>query len=243
MDFIAIISLLKTALAGYQPAMSTLLVVEASPRGEQSMSRGLTQRFVAAWTQHHPGGRVIERDLMKTDLPFVTLPWLGAYFTPPDRHTPEMKDLLRLSDELVAELLAADDIAIGTPVYNYNVPAVLKAYIDHIVRKGKTLGFAGEGLVHGKTCTLLMASGGVYTEGSPIRERDLATHYLRLILQVIGIERVTVVAGGNAKSVDLGETTRDAFLRRFDAEITEAARATGDLAQRTRVNATVDLPA
>ena len=205
--------------------MRTLLVVEASPRGEQSMSRGLTERFVAAWTKNHPDGRVVERDLMKTDLPFVNQPWLGAYFTPPDQHTPSMKELLRLSDELVAELLAADDIAIGTPVYNYNIPAVLKAYIDHIVRKGKTLGFSGEGLVHGKQATILMASGGSYTEGSPIRDRDIATGYLRLILKVIGIYNVTVVAGGNAKAVDMGETTRQAFLQKFDREISEAAKA------------------
>ena len=204
--------------------MRTLLVVEASPRGDHSMSRGLTQRFVEAWKKNNPEGRVVERDLMKTDLPFVTLPWLGAYFTPAEKHTPQMKELLRLSDDLVAEILAADDIAIGTPVYNYNIPAVLKAYIDHIVRKGKTLGFAGEGLVHGKKCTILLASGGVYTEGSPIRDRDIAQSYLRLILKVIGIENVTVVAGGNAKSVDMGETTREAFLDRFDPEVSLAAR-------------------
>lgn len=189
------------------------------------MSRGLTQRFVAQWQGRYPDGQIVERDLIKTDLPYITQPWLAAYFTPPDQRTPEMTALLRLSDELVAELLAADYLAIGTPVYNYNVPAILKAYIDHIVRKGKTLGFAGEGLVHGKKCTILMASGGVYTEGSPIRDRDLATHYLRLVLKLIGIEDVTVVAGGNAKSVDLGETTRDAFLRTFDLQIAQAARA------------------
>lgn len=188
------------------------------------MSRGLTKRFVEVWRQSHPGGRVIERDLMKTELPYVNLPWLAAYFTPPDRLTPAMTDLLRLSDELVGELLEADDIVIGTPVYNYNVPAVLKAYIDHIVRKGKTLGFAGEGLVHGKKCTILMASGGVYTEGSPIRDRDLATTYLRLILKVIGIEDVTVVAGGNAKAVDMGQTTREEFLSRFDRDVVAAAK-------------------
>ncbi len=203
--------------------MRTLLVVEASPRGEHSMSRGLTARFVAAWTKNNPEGRIVTRDLTKTELHFATMPWLQAYFTPAERHTPEMAALLRLSDELVAELLAADDIAIGTPVYNYNVPAILKAYIDHVVRKGKTLGFAGEGLVHGKKCTLLMASGGVYTEGSPIRDRDIATSYLRLILKVIGIEDVTVVAGGNAKAVDMGELTREAFVQKFEAEIAAAA--------------------
>lgn len=188
------------------------------------MSRALCGRFVEEWRTRHPGGRVIERDLIETSPPYPTQAWLGAYFTPPPQQTPEMKQQLRLSDELVGELLEADHIAISTPVYNYNVPAVLKAYIDHIVRKGVTLGFAGEGLVHGKRATLLMASGGVYTESSPIRDRDLATTYLRLILRVIGIEDVTVVAGGNAKAVDMGQLTQAEFLQRFEAEVVAAAR-------------------
>jgi FMN-dependent NADH-azoreductase len=205
--------------------MPTLLVIESSPRGDHSMSRGLTAMFVEQWLEKNPGGHVVERDLMESNLPFVTMPWLGAYFAPPEQQTSEMKDILRLSDELVQELLEADHIAIGTPVYNYNVPAVLKAYIDHIVRKGKTLGFAGEGLVHGKACTILMASGGSYAEGSPVRDRDIATSYLKLILKVIGIEDVTVVAGGNAKSVDMGQTTRHAFLQTFAPQVAAAASA------------------
>jgi FMN-dependent NADH-azoreductase len=199
--------------------MTKLLVVETSPRGDQSISRGLTRRFVAEWRTAHPGGEVIDRDLMETDLQFVGAPWLQAYFTPPEQQSPEMKAELRLSDELVAELLACDHLVIATPVYNYNVPAALKAWIDSIVRKGQTLGFDGSGLVQGKKATVLMASGGVYTEGSPIRDRDIATQYLRLILKVIGITDVTVIAAGNAKSVDMGEIGRDAFLDRFDEEI------------------------
>ena len=100
---------------------------------------------------------------------------------------------------------------------------MLKAWIDHIVRKGLTLGFDGQGLLHGKTATVLMASGGIYTEGSPIRDRDIATQYLRLILKVVGITDVTVIAAGGAKVVDLGEVTREAFLERFDPEIDRAA--------------------
>jgi FMN-dependent NADH-azoreductase len=202
--------------------MTRLLVVETSPRGENSISRNLTRRYVARWQDAHPEGEVVIRDLMETDLPFVTAPWLHAYFTPSEQHTPEMKEVLSLSDELVAELLAADHVVIATPVYNYNVPAALKAWVDHIVRKGLTLGFDGKGLLLGKTATVLMASGGVYTEGSPIRDRDIATQYLRLILSVIGITDVTVIAAGGAKAVDLGEVTREAFLQRFDPEIDRA---------------------
>ncbi|MHC1550809.1 FMN-dependent NADH-azoreductase [Phyllobacterium sp. K27] len=203
--------------------MPHLLVVETSPRGDSSISRNLTHRFVAEWQAAHPGGQVVTRDLMETDLSFVNAPWLQAYFTPPGQHSTEMKEVLRLSDELVAELLATDHLVIATPVYNYNIPAALKAWVDHIVRKGLTLGMDGKGLVSGKSATVLMASGGVYTEGSPIRDRDIATQYLCLILNVIGITDVTFIAAGGAKAVDLGEIGREDFLDKFQDEIQAGA--------------------
>ena len=204
-------------------SMTRLLVVETSPRGEYSISRNMTQHFVAAWQAKHPSGVVVDRDLAETELPFVNAPWLQAYFTPPEQHSPEMKETLRISDELVAEILAADHILIATPVYNYNVPASLKAWVDHIVRKGMTLGHDGKGLVSGKSATVLIASGGVYTEGSPIRDRDIATQYLRLILSVIGITDVTVVSGGGAKAVDMRETTMEGFIANLQPKIDAAA--------------------
>lgn len=165
----------------------------------------------------------MHRDLVDSGLSFVTAPWLQAYFTPPADQSPAMKGALRLSDELVSELLVAEHLVISAPVYNYNVPASLKAWVDHIVRKGVTLGLDGRGLIKGKKATVLMASGGVYTEGSPIRDRDIATQYLRLILGVIGIEDVTVVAGGGAKAVDLHEQTMDEFLAALAPQIHRAA--------------------
>ena len=91
--------------------------------------------------------------------------------------------------------------------------------------KGLTLGLDGKGLVTGKTATVLLASGGIYTEGSPIRDRDLATQYLHLILNVIGITDVTFVAGGGAKMVDMGEQTMDGFIAGLGPEIERAAAA------------------
>ena len=205
--------------------MSKLLVVETSPRGDASISRNMTSRFVSQWQAAHSGGSVTVRDLAKTVLPHVTAPWLHAYFTPSEQHSPEMAQALRQSDELVAELLAADHIVIATPVYNYNVPAALKAWIDHIVRKGLTLGFDGAGLVTGKAATVLIASGGIYGEGSPIRDRDIATQYLRLILGVIGITNVMIVSGGGAKVVDMGGETMDEFIGGLEAEILRVASA------------------
>jgi len=205
--------------------MPKLLIIQSSPRGARSVSRNMTQRFLQEWLLAHPDEEVIDRDLTETGLAFVTAPWLEAYFTPAERLTPGMADELRLSDELVRELLAADHIVIATPVYNYNVPAVLKAWIDHVVRKGLTLGFDGRGLVTGKKATVLIASGGVYTPGSPIQDRDIATQYLRLVLGVIGVTDVTFVAGGGAKAVDLGEQTMAQFVDKLGVEIKRAARA------------------
>ena len=204
--------------------MTRLLVVETSPRGDASVSRQMTRNFVAQWRASYSDGEVTHRDLAENAPPFVSAEWLQAYFTPPPQLTAELKARLELSDTLVAELLAADHILIATPVYNYNVPASLKAWIDHIVRKGLTLGMDGTGLVKEKKATVLIASGGVYTEGSPIRERDIATQYLRLILSVIGITDVTFVAGGGAKAVDLREQTMDGFLASLQPELEHAAR-------------------
>lgn len=205
--------------------MSRLLVIDTSPRREASISRQLSRRFVADWRAAHPQGQVVVRDLADTALPHADAPWLQACFTPPEQQSPAMEQVLRQSDELVAELLGADHLVIATPVYNYNVPSALKAWIDHIVRKGRTLGFAGEGLVTGKKATVLIASGGVYTEGSPLRDRDIAAQYLRLILNVIGISDVTIVAGGGAKAVDMGQETMDAFVARHAPALRRAAAA------------------
>jgi FMN-dependent NADH-azoreductase len=202
-----------------------LLVVETSPRSDASISRQLTRRFVADWADAHPQGEIVLRDLANTDLPYVNAAWLNAYFTPAENQSPDMKETLRLSDVLVAELLAADHLVIATPVYNYNVPAALKAWIDHIVRKGQTLGFNGEGLLKGKKATVLIASGGIYGEGSPIRDRDIAPQYLRLILNVIGISDVTFVAAGGAKAVDMGAETMDSFVAKHTPAIQQAAYA------------------
>jgi len=202
--------------------MTNLLMIEASPRGNSSVSRHMAVEYIDEWQRANPNGKVIQRDLTNTPLKFTDAPWLTAYFTPPDKQSAEMKDALKLSDELVEELLGADVIVIGTPVYNYNVPAVLKAWFDHIVRKGMTLGFSGEGLLKGKRCTVLLASGGVYTEGSPIRDRNIATQWLRLILNVLGIEDIEFIAAGGTKVIDLGEQSRSEYMAPIIPLIREA---------------------
>ncbi len=150
---------------------------------------------------------------------------VAAYFTPPGAQTAEMKDELRQSDDLVQELLAADELIISTPVYDYNVPASLKAWIDHIVRKGLTLGFDGSGLVTGKKATIVIASGGVYGQRSPNADRNIAPQYLKLILGVLGIADVTVIHGEGAKAVDLGEKSMMEFVEDHAGQMRQLDRA------------------
>ncbi len=205
--------------------MTKMLIVQTSPRGEKSVSRALAKTFIHAWRGAYPDGVINERDLAETPLAFVSAPWLQAYFTSPADHTVEMKAALQLSNLLISELVATDHLVISTPVYNYNIPASLKAWFDHVVRKGITLGFDGSGLVTGKKATVIIASGGIYTEGSPIRERDLAAQYLKLILGVLGFTDISFIAGGGAKAVDMGETSMESFVASLATQVKKAALA------------------
>src|SRR5262245_2306846 len=96
--------------------MPKLLAIEVSPRFDRSTSRKLTAVFIEQWKAANPTGSVIVRDLVKTNLPFVDLPWIGGAFTPQETHSPESTAAIKVSDDLVAELKSADRIVIGTPM-------------------------------------------------------------------------------------------------------------------------------
>jgi FMN-dependent NADH-azoreductase len=197
--------------------MPTLLAIEVSPRFGYSISRKLTAVFVEEWKAANPGGSVVVRDLVKTDLPFVDLAWIGGAFTPSEAHSPEMTTAIKVSDDLFAELKAADRIVIGTPMYNFMIPAALKAYIDHIVRVGVTFSAdnkvfvttgnsAGMGLLTGKSADIILASGGDYLPGSRIENHNQASGYLRQVLAWIGITDVNIVLASRAVAGVYGET-------------------------------------
>ena len=204
--------------------MPTLLVIESSPRGDHSVSRKLTAEFVTDWKAAHPGGTVVNRDLMKTPLTFVDVPWITGAYTPPEQHSPEVKQALAASDELIAELKAADHIVIGTSMYNFSIPAALKAYIDQIVRIGVTFSASYEGLVKGKKLTVLLASGGVYTPGAPAESYNVATSYLKQIFGFIGITDTQVLLAGGTAGIDRGTTTLPELLSQFTPEVESLAK-------------------
>ena len=166
----------------------TILHLDASARTENSISRDLTAQIVSRFE----GARVLRRDLAQP-LPLISSAWIGANFTPAKDRDNVQRDTLGLSDTLVGELVAADVIVIGTPIYNFSVPAALKAWIDLIARAGLTFEYSADGpkgLLHGKRAIIAVASGGTKM-GSDI---DFATGYLRHVLGFVGITQIEFVA-------------------------------------------------
>jgi FMN-dependent NADH-azoreductase len=118
-----------------------LLCIDSSARTARSHTRRLTARFIERWRQLRPGDSVVHRDVGQKPPSPVTENWIRSAFTKPERREPWMIDALAESDALVDELLRADIIVAGVPMYNFNVPAQFKAYIDNVVRVGRTFGF------------------------------------------------------------------------------------------------------
>lgn len=191
--------------------MPKLLAIEVSPRGVYSASRTLSSDFVSAWKVRHPEGEVIVRDLEQTRLPYIDLNWIGGAFSSLDQRSNEMKDALAIGDELIAELKAVSHVLIATPMYNFSIPAILKAYIDHVCRVGETFTMNYEGLVKGKKATVILASGSDFSPGTPYEAANVASSYLRQILGFIGIKDVEVVLAGRTLALMTGETSVDTF--------------------------------
>lgn len=206
--------------------MPTLLNIQSSPRGLNSISRTLSQDFVIAWQAKHPDGKVVLRDLAENNLPYIGVPWITGVFLPADKHTPEMRRALTVSDELIAELLSADEILIGTPMYNFTVPANLKAWIDLVVRPRVTHSGPPDrkGLVTGKTCKIIIASGGTYEEGLPAAASDYESGYLKRILAFIGIIDVEVILAGGTAAVAFGSTSVEEVAAQFRPAVLAAIR-------------------
>jgi len=194
--------------------MPTLLHIDSSPLYGTSVSRQLTHAFVDQWEAAHPDGTVIDRDLNATPIPPITAEWVGAAYTPEEARTPEQKNLLALSDTLLAEIEQADEYVFGVPMHNFGVPSVLKLWIDQIARAGKTFAYvngAPKGLLTGKKATFIIATGGKYDAQTQMASFNFVEPYLRSVFAFLGVTDTTFLTAGGTAALNHGQD-RDAFL-------------------------------
>jgi FMN-dependent NADH-azoreductase len=210
--------------------MTHLLHIDASPRGERSHSRRMTREFVEQWKQVHPTDIITYRDIGRNPIPHVDEPWIAAAFSPPDQHTSELREAIRLSDRLLDEFLAADLYVIGVPMYNFSVPSTFKAYIDQIVRIGRTFAFEPENsvnpykpLVWGKKMLIMTARGDAGFEAGERNEKlNYQNPYLRTIFGFIGITDITFV---NVENDEFGGNSLAESIAKARAKISDLVAA------------------
>lgn len=168
-----------------------ILRIDASGRFEGSVTRQLTDHLIENLSESNSNTHLVTRELA-SGLPFINEQWIGANFTPAEQRNEGHKQALELSDKLVAEIEAADTLVIASPIYNFSVPAVLKAWIDMVARAGLTFKYTEQGpvgLLEGKKAYLVIASGG-----TPLgSDWDFTSGYLKHVLGFIGITDVTLI--------------------------------------------------
>jgi FMN-dependent NADH-azoreductase len=201
-----------------------LLRVDSSAR-RSSISRQLTAEFVQAWKTEHPDGEVVERDLTTTPIPHITDEWVHAIHSDPASLTAEQKRVLAVSDALIDEVAHANVIVIGAPMYNFAIPAPLKAWLDQVVRVGKTVLFAAsgpQGLLKDKKVYVITSRGGAYRPGSFTERFDYQEPYLRHILAFIGLTDVTFIHAENQKPGADAEIARAAAIDQIRRAATQS---------------------
>ena len=189
-----------------------LLQIDSSAR-TGSVTRRLTAKFAEQWRANNPTGEVIERDLSTTMLPLITDDWSATQIEP-SKQSSAQRNYLSASDRLIEELQAADTIVIGAPMYNLAIPSLLKAWIDQIVRIGKTFAYGPngrQGLLGNKRVLVITARGGAYEKGTPSEKLDFQEPYLRHIFGFMGVTDVTFIHAENQHREGAGPSLADAL--------------------------------
>lgn len=201
-----------------------VLHIDSSPLGDHSVSRKLTSKILAELKAHHPDAQINTRDLVASPLPHLSGITVGAFFTPPDQRNDVLNEALKLSDELIDELFAADVIVIGAPMWNFGIPSSLKAWIDHIARAGRTFTYGASGpeslLAPGKKVIIASARGGIYSSG-PMQVMDHQETYLKAILGFIGLHDVSIV---RAEGVAMGEDAVKGAMLSAEIQLDDAIK-------------------
>ena len=174
--------------------MKKILHIISSPRGDTSLSIKLGNAVVEKIQTAYPGSTLKETNLVNQQFPHLEEAHIASFYTPAENRTPENLVAIKHSEDAISEIQDADIIVIGVPIYNFNIHSTLKAWIDHIVRRGVTFKYdenGPQGLLPGKKVYLALASGGVLSEG-PMAGFDFAVPYLKHMLGFIGLTDITV---------------------------------------------------
>ena len=197
--------------------MSNILVLNSSVSGEASVSRLLVADAVTELTQRDPAATLVFRDLAANPVPHLTPETVAGVRS--QATTPAEQAARALSDELIAELRAADTIVIGAPMYNFSIPTTLRSWFDHVLRAGETFSYseAGpKGLLSGKKVIVVESRGGLYSEG-PAQAIDFQEPYLRQLLGFVGLaDDLTFI---RAEKIGYGPDARDQALADSRAEL------------------------
>lgn len=170
-------------------SQKTLLVIKSSLFNGSGQSSRLVDEFAARWQDKHPDGRVLCRDLAADPVPHLTAETFQGFQRPAAERTPAQQAANLVSDSLIAELKAADEIALGLPMYNFTVPSVFKAWMDHVARVGVSFEYTDQGprgLIGNKPLYVFATRGGQY-QGTPA---DTQTGLIRTFFGFIGISDV-----------------------------------------------------
>jgi FMN-dependent NADH-azoreductase len=169
--------------------MAHLLHIDSSIQGERSVSRSLTARAAEAWRSAHPDGTITYRDLAASPLPHLDAESGLARMVDPAEHTPAQARSWELSRLLVGEILAADTILLGLPLYNFGPPSSVKSWVDHLIARGLSIDAeTGEGLLGDPDFLVLAARGGGYGPGTPRDGWDHAEPWLPHGVSLTGLQ-------------------------------------------------------
>ena len=178
--------------------MTTLLRIDSSARTEGSHSRTLGDYTQSLWQSANPSSRVKQRNVADGTIEAIRAKTITGYYTPPEDFTPELTEATALSDQLIAELNGAGALLITTPIYNFTVPASLKAWIDQISRINHTFAFEdGEfrGLLAIRRAIVICTYGAEgYLEGQPFAAANFLQPYLQFLLGFLGIKEIQFIS-------------------------------------------------
>ncbi len=198
--------------------MSCILHLDASARGERSISRRLSKEFIDGWKASHPSDTVVYRDVGRNPPPHVSEAWIVGAYTPPETHATDVQAAMQVSNALVDEFIAADRYVLGVPMYNFSMPSAFKAYVDQIIRVGRTFSAEGKGLLTGRKMVILAASGGQYAPNTPFHAFDHQEPWLRTIFGFVGITDIQFI---RAEGVNAGDAVRLASLEQARQKIAD----------------------